>query len=770
MKESSIKAVWVSASVLSVLIWGSSFLILAISRLQSNTLELRRFERHLSKYDYAEGNLIGFGQARNSSFQPKYKPIQWISGQDYNDRGLYSTNDDDVYSIKSMLDKDYTKTLYNGSSIEVDGVEYNIDKFVSSPNLQFALIQTNSTKNWRHSTFGFYWLLDIETQSLTKIHQDKLSLAQWSPNSNHVALVYENNVYIYERETKTTLQVSFDGDANIFNGKPDWVYEEEVFEGDTALWWSPNGEYLAYLKSNDTLVPEFPIPYFVQDDLNSSYPELRNIKYPKAGYTNPDVSLGLFNLITNNDEIIDYSDGVFTELLWVGNDQLLLKTINREADFLKVVLINANDASFEIVRDEITDSWFEITHDTFYIPKSNSIEFDGYVDTISVDGYNHLAYYSPPNNSTPTILTSGPFEVVSAPSSFDYSKNLIYYISTKDSSIERHLYSLDLLTGESVEITKDEGWYSPSFSSGSRFVSISYKGPNIPYQYLLDLYTSEITTLETNGLLKELLSEFDLPSKTYGEVEISNNVKVNYVEIKPPNFNPLKKYPILFYVYGGPGSQLVEKTHQLSFSDIVSSQLNAVVVTVDGRGTGFKGREFRSLVRENLGHYEVIDQVNAAKLWSSKSYIDKSRVAMFGWSYGGYMTLKTLEYDAGETFKYGMSVAPVTDWKLYDSIYTERYMHLPENNEDGYLTSSVHNVTQISKATRFLLMHGTGDDNVHFQNSLKFLDQLDLASIENYDLHVFPDSDHSIRYHNAGVIVYDKLLNWLKKAFKGDYV
>ncbi|CAI4549902.1 CBM_collapsed_G0025350.mRNA.1.CDS.1 [Saccharomyces cerevisiae] len=206
------------------------------------------------------------------------------------------------------------------------------------------------------------------------------------------------------------------------------------------------------------------------------------------------------------------------------------------------------------------------------------------------------------------------------------------------------------------------------------------------------------------------------------------------------------------------------------FNEVVASQLNAIVVVVDGRGTGFKGQDFRSLVRDRLGDYEARDQISAASLYGSLTFVDPQKISLFGWSYGGYLTLKTLEKDGGKHFKYGMSVAPVTDWRFYDSVYTERYMHTPQENFDGYVESSVHNVTALAQANRFLLMHGTGDDNVHFQNSLKFLDLLDLNGVENYDVHVFPDSDHSIRYHNANVIVFDKLLDWAKRAFDGQFV
>lgn len=754
------------------LVWGSVLLISGIDKLISTTHSLKSLQLldPLSKDSLTNSkNLISFEETRNSSFTPEFKSIQWISELDSftNDKGTFVTQDDDLYLIKSIEDESYERVLYNGSNISYNGIDYSITNFVASPNLQYALIQTNWTQHFRHSSFGLYWILDVEEQSIKPLTHNSLSIAIWSPTSDHIAYVLDNDVYIYDLQTAESIRASFDGSASIFNGIPDWVYEEEVFEGDSAIWWSPKGDFVSFLRTNDSLVPEFPITYFAQDD--TAYPELRKIKYPKPGYENPNVQLAVYNLESETTKFIGYSYDIFTEVMWVGDDQLLLKSINRESDFLKVVLINANDLSFKIIRDEVTDSWFEITHDTMFIPKSDTREFDGYIDTISVDGFNHLAYFSPPDNPTPKLLTKGQWEVVAAPSAFDHVKNLVYFFSTEVSSIERHLYSVHLTSGDKKRYTDGEGWFSASFSTGARFVSLSYKGPGIPSQKIIDLYTGEAKVLETNTKLHELLNDYDLPTLQYGEVDIGTAV-VNYVERLPPHFDEKRNYPVLFFVYGGPGSQLVTKTFEFSFPEVVASQLDAIVVTVDGRGTGFKGRQFRSVVRDNLGYYEVLDQIAAAKHWSSKPYVDSSKIAMFGWSYGGYMTLKTLEADAGETFNYGMSVAPVTDWRLYDSVYTERYMHTPENNPDGYSNASVSNVTQIGQCTRFLLCHGTGDDNVHFQQSAKLLDKFDLAGVENYDLHFFPDSDHAIRYHNANVIIYNKLLRWLERAFSGAYI
>lgn len=760
--------------LLSILVWGSALLFATVAHLRELTLELKYAQPPdlFVRKDHTEANTtgrIGFAEIRNSSFKPNYKSVQWMSEPDSfeDDKGTYATDDNGVYLLKSLQDDTYEKLLYNGSFVCSGGVEYTISDFVASPNLQKALIQTNWTHNWRHSSFALYWILDIDTQEISPLHQDKLAVAHWSPTSDHIAYVLENDLYVLDLEKNTTVRASNDGSEHIFNGRFDWVYEEEVFGDDTALWWSPHGDFLAFFRTNDTLVPDFPITYFVQD--NSSYPELRNIKYSNPGYDIPDVQLAIYNLTSEKAGYVDYSYDIFSEVVWVGDSQLLLKSISREADYLKVVIVDAKDLSFEVVRDEKSDSWFEIDQDTLFVPKSDTREFDGYLDTISVNGFNHLVYFSPPSNSTPKVLTQGDWEVDSAPSGFDYAKDLVYYVSTEVSSIQRHLYSVNLHTAEIEALTKGEGYYATSFSSGSRYVFLSYLGPDIPHQEMIDLYTGESKTLENNTDLAALLEDIQIPKKLYGEADIGT-ATVNYMEILPPDFDAKKRYPLMFYVYGGPGSQLVTESFGLGFNEVVSAQLDAVVVVVDGRGTGFKGRQFRAVVRDSLGYYEVIDQIAAAKYWAKKDYIDGSRIAMFGWSYGGYMTLKTLEADAGETFSYGLSVAPVTDWALYDAVYTERYMHTPQHNPDGYAKSAVHNVTQVGKAKRFLLCHGTGDDNVHFQNSAKFLDKLDLAGVENYDLRVFPDSDHAIRFHNASTILYDKLFTWLDRAFKGQYL
>ena len=314
---------------------------------------------------------------------------------------------------------------------------------------------------------------------------------------------------------------------------------------------------------------------------------------------------------------------------------------------------------------------------------------------------------------------------------------------------------------------------------------MTYSGPKIPWQKVLSTPSVEgkyEDLIEDNKALGNLAAQHELPIEVYQTVTI-DGFELNLLERRPPHFDKNRKYPVLFWQYSGPNSQMVDKKFTVDWQAFVASNLGYIVVTLDGRGTGFRGRETRCIIRGDIGYYEAHDQITAAKMFAQKSYVDEERIAIWGWSYGGFTTLKTLEQDAGQTFKYGMAVAPVTDWRFYgklkmpftrllysptiglliavlpfaDSVYTERYMHTPQHNLQGYDNSSINNATALSQNVRFLVMHGVAADNVHMQSTLTLLDKLDLAGVENYDVHVFPDSDHGIYFHNANRIVYDSM-------------
>ena len=789
--------------IIVFLLWGSVLLINAIQSLVG-------IDNKSDKYQFPDpfitknGSLkVNFGNLRNNTFNPVLHYLQWIDGPDSmkDDKGLYLTFTNNTYIVKSVYDEDFNQYLLKDKHFIYKGANLTVESLVASPNLELLLIRTNTVSNWRHSSFGSFFVFNIGKQKFELIG-DNIALAEWSPNSVDIAYVQDNDLYIYSTKSQRTVKrITQDGSSHIFNGKPDWVYEEEVFETDRSLWWSSTGKYLAFSKIDESKVGDFIIPYYVQD-YEDIYPEMRTLKYPKSSTPNPTVDVWIYDTeemvaypadINENHEI---SPILLTEVKWVGEHQLLAKVSDRSSDVLTVLIVNAKKHRTEIVRvNPSNGGWWEISHNIMFVPEDESKGrfSDGYIDIYPVNGFNHLVYFSPSNSSYPVILTKGDWEVVDGAVTFDVESNEVYFIATEKSSTERHLYHVNISNpGKIFEVTDTEtpGVYDVSFSSGSRFALLTYKGPCVPFQKIIDLKSEEedeevhgnsigktLFYLEKNEKLKETLINYAIPSKTFQELSLGtddngNLVVVNSFEILPNDFDAKKKdyYPVFFYAYGGPNSQQVIKTFSVGFNEIVASQLGAIVVVVDGRGTGFKGKDFRSIVRDNLGDVEATDQINAAAFYSRMSYVNKEKISLFGWSYGGYLTLKTLEKDAGEYFKYGMSVAPVTDWRYYDSVYTERYMHTIQENYEGYENSKVSNVTAISQAKRFLLMHGTGDDNVHFQNSLKFLDLLDLDSIENYDVHVFPDSGHSIRYHNANTMVYNRLLKWARQAFNGEFL
>jgi dipeptidyl aminopeptidase len=372
-------------------------------------------------------------------------------------------------------------------------------------------------------------------------------------------------------------------------------------------------------------------------------------------------------------------DRLITEVVWAGKDgKVLVRETNRESDTLKVVLIDVTKKSGKTVREvdvnAIDGGWFEVSEETTFVPSDprNGRPHDGYIDTIIHEGYDHLAYFTPLDNPKPIILTSGKWEVVKAPSAVDLKKNIVYFVATKESPIQRHVYSVFLNgTGfQAVTNTSKEAYYEVSFSTGAGYALLSNKGPEVPTQRIISTPSNPEQfdlMIEDNAGLAAMAQAYDLPVEIYSTVNI-DGFELQVVERRPPDFDESKKYPVIFHLYNGPASQTVNKKFTVDFQAYMASNLGYLVVTVDGRGTGFSGRKTRCIIRGNIGHWEAHDQIETAKTWGQKKYVDASRMAIWGWSYGGFTTLKTLEVDGGRTFQYGMAVAPVTDWRFYGSL------------------------------------------------------------------------------------------------------
>jgi dipeptidyl aminopeptidase len=738
------------------------------------------------------GKKVTLDSVMSGQWYANKQSVSWIAGPKGEDGLLLekgSSDSGDYLVVEDIRHKGTaassgSKTvLMKQQSFSVDGKFVHPSNVWPSKDFKKVLVISEEQKNWRHSFTGLYWIFDVESQTGQPLdpdnRDDPIQLASWSPQSDAIVFTRNNNMYLRRLDSDKVVPITKDGGSELFYGVPDWVYEEEVFQGNSATWWSEDGDYIAFLRTDESTVPTYPVQYFLSRPSGKqpkpgeeNYPEVRDIKYPKAGAPNPIVSLQFYDVakgevfsVEITDDFKD-DDRLITEIVWAGRSkQVLVRETNRESDVLKVVLMDVSRRTGKTVRTEdvqaLDGGWFEVSQRTRFVPSdpSKGRNHDGYIDTIIHEGYDHIGYFTPLDSSEPVLLTQGKWEVVEAPSAVDLNNNLVYYVSTERSSIERHPYvvKLDGTGKKEVLESGDSGYYDAHFSSSGGFALITYDGPGIPWQKIISTPSAPQKyekTIEENKALARFVQQHELPILNYQTVEV-DGFTLNVLERLPPHFNKNRKYPVLFYQYSGPGSQTVDKKYGVTFQEYIASNLGYIVITVDGRGTGYLGRKLRCITRGNIGYYEAHDQIAVAKMWAAKKYVDAERIAIWGWSYGGFTTLKTLEADAGQTFKYGMAVAPVTDWRFYDSVYTERYMHTPQNNPSGYDNSSISDVNALAKNVRFLVMHGVADDNVHMQNTLTLLDKLDLATIENYDVHFFPDSDHSIYFHNANRVVYD---------------
>ncbi|KAI9798433.1 MAG: hypothetical protein M1833_004827 [Piccolia ochrophora] len=796
------------------------------------------------------GKKVTLDEVQGGDWRPKKQEISWIEGPDGEDglllergsnarQGYLVVEDIRGKSGETADNAHDTKVLMKEGGFQVGGEYVTPVEVWPSKNMKKVLVLSNRKSNWRHSFYGNYWIFDTLRQDAEPLEsKDATSLVQlasWSPDSSAIAFTKDKNMYLRKLSSPDVVQITRDGGPDLFYGVPDWVYEEEVFEGNSATWWAEDGKFIAFLRTNESLVPNYPVQYFLSRPTGKeplpaqeNYPDVKRIKYPKAGAPNPTVDLQFYDVEQDETFSVDVEGGfaaddrLITEVVWAGaSGKVLVKETNRVSNILQVVLIDVKKRQGKVVRrvdvSALDGGWFEVTERTRYIPADavNSRPHDGYIDTIIHEGFDHLAYFSPMDSSEPKLLTSGPWEVVDAPSAVDLSTNTVYFIAAKEAPIQRHIYSVTLDGSDlrSISDTSKEGYYGVSISKGAGYALLSYNGPNVPWQEVINTPSNKLSykhVLETNEHLKELAAKHEMPIESFSTVTIDGFI-LQVHERRPPHFNPKKQYPVLFQLYGGPGSQTVKKEWHVDFQSVVAANLGYIVVTVDGRGTGYIGREARCIIRGNIGFYEARDQIETAKIWAKKPYVDRDRIAIWGWSYGGFLTLKTLETDGGQTFKYGMAVAPVTDWRFYgiteplptaretflteclDSVYTERYMDTPQHNPDGYDNASITNTTALGSNVRFLVMHGASDDNVHLQNTLTLLDKLDLEGVENYDVHFFPDSDHSILFHNANRMVYDRkqtrrsrgkrgrlvltnvghdlgLSNWLINAFNGEWL
>ncbi len=615
------------------------------------------------------------------------------------------------------------------------------------------LLATDVESIFRRSTLGIFYVYDIASKKLTKISDAKIQEPELSPNGSKVAYVAENNLYLFDVASQDTKQLTTDGVKNkIINGVTDWVYEEE-FAFVRAFAWNSDGTKIAFLRFDETNVPEFSMDVYGTDLYQKPYV----FKYPKAGEENATVSLHLLDVLSGSVTPIDLGDAYYIpRIKWMNHpDRLSVQTINRHQNHLKLHAVNAKDHTVSLLMEEQDAAYVDITDNLTFL------EDDSYIWTSEKDGYNHIYLYNQ-DGKLVNQITKGPWEVTDY-YGYDQNEDRVYYQSTENGSINRGVYSIRSNGKNQRPLTVTEGVNSADFSADFTYFINTYSGATTPYRYTLHkaLTGKKVKEIKDNTALLTKLKGYQMSPKEFSTLNINGN-DLNMYMIKPSDFDASKKYPLLLYQYSGPGSQSVSN-RWLGANDYWHQMLASqgyIVACVDGRGTGFKGRDFKKVTYLNLVKYETEDQIATAKKLSELPYIDEKRTGIWGWSFGGHMATNSL-LKGNDTFEMAIAVAPVTSWRFYDTIYTERFMRTPEENPSGYDDNSPFNYPELLKG-KYLLVHGSGDDNVHVQNSMRMIEALIQAN-KQFDWAIYPDKNHGIYGGNTRVHLFTKMTDFIKK-------
>ena len=616
-----------------------------------------------------------------------------------------------------------------------------------------VILATEIEPIFRRSRRGIYYVYDLASKTLTKISENLIQEPELSPDGSKVAYAYENNLYLFDVEGRETIQVTTDGKkGSIINGITDWVYEEE-FSFVQAFEWNADGSKIAFLKFDETNVPHFSMDVYGTD----LYPFQYEFKYPKAGEENAIVSLHMYDVATGSISAIDLGGPYYIpRIKWMNNpDHLSVQTINRHQNHLKLHKVNAVDGSASVLLEEKDKAYVDI-HDNLTFLKD-----DSFIWTSERDGFNHLYLYGPKGNLKNQI-TKGPWEVT-AYYGFDEKKDRIYYQSVENGSINRDVYSIGSSGKKKKRLTEREGTNMADFSADYTYFINTYSSATTPWQYTLHRASDGklLKEIVDNEELKEKLEGYEIAPKEFSTISINGN-DLNMYMIKPVDFDPNKKYPLFMFQYSGPGSQQVANRWMGSndyWHQMLASE-GYIIACVDGRGTGFKGRDFKKVTYLNLVKYETEDQIAAAKKLSEMPYIDEERTGIWGWSFGGHMSTNCL-LKGNDTFEMAIAVAPVTSWRFYDTIYTERFMRTPQENPEGYDNESPFNYPELLKG-KYLLVHGSGDDNVHVQNTMRMIDALVQAN-KQFDWAIYPDRNHGIYGGNTRLHLYTMMTNFVKE-------
>jgi len=686
-------------------------------------------------------------------------------------RGFRSMNDGESYSVvenrgtklvvHSYENGETIKTLLNLSSINDSKLKV-FSEYDFSPDETKVLLLTDKEAIYRRSFTANYFVYDFAKQTLAPVSENgKQQLATFSPDGSKVAFVRKNNLFYTDLATGKETQITTDGKFNfVINGAPDWVYEEE-FSFNKAFEWSPDGKYIAWVRFNESQVPLFSMSMFQGQepslDENKLYPGVTTFKYPKAGEPNSIVTVHAYNVATAEKQTMDIGSetDLYIPRIRFTKDpgQLAILRLNRLQNKLDILLASPATGKTKVLLTETNK---------YYIDGKSFDDIKFLDDKIHFtlmserDGFSHIYLYNM-QGKMESQVTKGNFDVTEL-MGCDVKNKLIYYTSAEPTPYQREVYCIKWDGSGKKKLSVNTGSNSAKFSEGFKYYTITSSNVTSPFATVL--YNSKckvVRVLDDNKVLTDKLKEYKFSYRKFFNFNTSENVNLNGWMLKPAGFDPSKKYPVFMTQYSGPNSQSVLDTWSFGWENYLA-QLGYIVVCVDGRGTGGRGEAFRKVTYMQLGKYETIDQIEAAKYLGSLPYIDATRIGIWGWSFGGYISSSCMVKGNG-VFKTGIAVAPVTNWSYYDNIYTERFMRTPQENPEGYGQNSPLNFAQNFKGN-FLICHGTADDNVHVQNTMEFTERLVQAN-KQFEEQLYTNRNHGIRGGNTSYHLYTRMVNFI---------
>ncbi len=700
----------------------------------------------------AQQNFLNNEDIWNFEFEPKvYESIYHFKTKNH-----YSTIEINRAQKKSKI---VLRSYETGEVIDVildssssAKIPFFTNYFFSSDERKI-LLETNSYPLYRRSKLAEYYIYDTHNDQINYIFNGLIQEPLFSPDGEKVAFVYNRNLYVKFLKTNVVKQITFTGSDNILNGIADWVYEEE-FGLVRAFDWDKDSNNLAFIVFDETNVPQYSMKIFG----NNLYPFQYNFKYPKAGENNSIVDLKIYNLTSDKINSIDLigesNDYYYIPRLKFSafSNKLYIQSLNRLQNRLVLSAIDNSSGMIKAVFEEKSNTYVDIQEKILFL------ENDDFLWVSDRSGFDHI-YLVQNEGKNLKQITSGNWDVAKL---LGFNNNTIYYSSTEDNSTERVIYSIGLNGKNKKAISPKTGFNGASFTSNYKYFIHTFEDKNTPLIYSLrDSKSGKlIRKILDNDELLAKLSSFNLPYKDFFKIKI-NQVEFNMWMIKPANFNPKKKYPLLIYQYSGPGSQEVENRWS-SNRDLwhqMLAQKGFIIACLDGRGTGFKGKNFKKITYGQLAKYETQDQISFAKYLSKFPYIDEDRIGIWGWSYGGLISTNCI-LKGSEVFSLAIAVAPVTNWRFYDTIYTERFMGLPKNNPGGYDSNSPLNFAHLLEG-EYLLIHGSADDNVHLQNTMRMVEEL-IQENKQFEWMIYPDKNHGIYGGNTSIHLYNKMTTFIE--------